>query len=162
MPHRFSAWAPAQLSPSQLAADPRYAAHLTQESRGGLAAGDTLVAALSLPGRIPEDPFLGAAQTPGAPLAGRGSAASSIHRSPRSKAQRRLLLSLHSTPAPRQSHQGAGSSESVSPRRPGSDVHFDTWAAARIRGSASMPLTTSGPGRDGEIAGTAGTAPLGL
>ncbi|KAJ1150539.1 hypothetical protein NDU88_003330 [Pleurodeles waltl] len=167
MLRRFSARAPAQLLPSQLVADPRYAAHLTQESRGASPQETLLLRHL----RCPSCLFLGAARTPrllqsaspgrhaaepgtpGAPLAGRGSATSSIHRSPHSRAQRWLLFSLHGTPAPRQSLQGAGSSESVSPRRPSSGGHFDTRAAACIRARLQCRSPHQDPGGTGRSRG---------
>ncbi|KAJ1136122.1 hypothetical protein NDU88_002540 [Pleurodeles waltl] len=173
-----SAWAPAQPSPPS---SPRtLGVPLTSiRDPGGPAAGDAPPAAPSLPGPIPGGPLFGAARTPrlpqpappgrdagqprppGALLAGRGSAATPIHRAPRPGAQRQLPPNLYGASGPRQTHQGAGSSESASSRRPGSDGHFDTRAAACVRGSASPPLTTAGSQRDGETAGTVGTAPLG-
>ncbi|KAJ1207982.1 hypothetical protein NDU88_003372 [Pleurodeles waltl] len=177
-PRRSSARASAQLSPSQPAAGPRHAAHLSRESGGPRRGGCSCCGSFAV--RVgPRGPLLKAARAPrllqlvppgvraaqpgapGAPLAGRGSATPPVHRGSRSKAQRRLLFSLHGAPGPRQSHQGGGNSASVSSRQSGSDCHFRTRASARERGSASLPLTSSGPRRDGEIAGMAGAALLG-
>ncbi|KAJ1128525.1 hypothetical protein NDU88_006903 [Pleurodeles waltl] len=117
--------------------------------RPGGSGGDQVFKAARTPG------------TPGAPFAARGSAVPSIHQGPRSRAQRRLPPGHRCTPGPGQLRQGAGSSESAFPGGSGSDGHFLTPAVSRERGSASPPLTTSGPPRDGEIAGMVGTAPLG-
>ncbi|KAJ1172770.1 hypothetical protein NDU88_004612, partial [Pleurodeles waltl] len=154
----------------------RPAAHCSPhlEARGAPTAGGVPIAAPSPPGRIrwrsslqsgsdAAAPAAGAARqargaardtaTPGAPFAARGSAVLSIHQGPRSRAQRRLPPGHRCTPGPGQLRQGAGSSESALPGGFGSDGHFLTPAASRERGSASPPLTTSGPPRDGEIAG---------
>ncbi|KAJ1165932.1 hypothetical protein NDU88_006349 [Pleurodeles waltl] len=132
--------------------------------RPGGSGGDQVVKAARTPQlRQLAPPGSRAAQpgTPGAPFAARGSAVPSIHQGPRSRAQRRLPPGHRCTPGPGQLRQGAGSSESALPGGSGSDGHFLTPAASREWGSASPPLTTSGPQRDGEIAGMVGTAPLG-
>ncbi|KAJ1195596.1 hypothetical protein NDU88_004873 [Pleurodeles waltl] len=170
----LGAWVLAPLSPS------RPAAHCSPHlgARGGPTAGGAPIAAPSPPGWIRRRSALQAARTPqlpqpalpdrraaqpgtpGAPLTAQGRA---VPQSTGTRTPGPSAGSPSPPPHPRskQLRQGAGSSESVCPGGSGSDGHFLAPAASRERGSASPPLTTLGPQRDGEITGMVGTAPLG-
>ncbi|KAJ1089999.1 hypothetical protein NDU88_003139 [Pleurodeles waltl] len=113
-----------------------------------------------LPQPVPPDRRAAQPGTPGAPLTAQGRA---VPQSTGTRTPGPSAGSPSPPPHPRskQLRQGAGSSESVCPGGSGSNRHFLAPAASRERGSASPPLTTLGPQRDGEITGMVGTAPLG-